>query len=96
MIPVLLVFGLVLGRWWKSALLAGFVGWPLVLLLGGVLQEGAGPLSVDIFLAAYLGLANVAVGVGVHQAGLALVRLIRRRGANPGTPGPERRSARNA
>ena len=72
MIPTMILFGLLLGRWWKSALAAAALVWPAMLWIDGVVStpsEAAG--------AAILALLNSAVGVGVHQLVLALVRLAR-------------------
>ncbi len=72
MIPTMILFGFLLGRWWKSAIVAGAVLWPVGLVLA-VNIGGIGVLS-----AAALGAVNTAVGVAVHQAILGLVRSIRR------------------
>ena len=36
MIPTMILFGLVLGRWWKSAIAAGAVVWPAILVLAAL------------------------------------------------------------
>ena len=72
MIPTMILFGLVLGRWWKSAIVAGAVLWAVSLLLAGIVG-GAYVVSAAAF-----GAAHTAVGVAVHQATLWLVRSIRR------------------
>ena len=71
MIPTMILFGLVLGRWWKSAILAGAVVWPLLLVVTGVETTALGLLA-----AAFLGGVNTAVGAAGHQAVLALVRQV--------------------
>jgi hypothetical protein len=76
MIPTMVLFGLLLGRWWRPALLAGMLGWPLVLVLSGV-RLGV----VEVVVAASLGLTNTGIGVGLHQAVLHLVRWFARRNA---------------
>jgi hypothetical protein len=76
----MIVLGLVLGRWWKTALAVGTVVWPSMLLQAGIIETGAG----DLLGAALFGLANTAVGVGLHQAALHLVR--RLRGPRPSAP----------
>jgi uncharacterized YccA/Bax inhibitor family protein len=81
-IPTMILFGLVFGRWWKTTLVAGTLGWSLLLLAGGILhslQEVAG--------AAALGLANTLVGVAIHQLFLRLVRALRRRRTSPARQG---------
>ena len=80
MIPTMIVFGLVFGRWWKTTLAAGTLGWPLLLLANGVLNPPG-----DIVDAAMFGFVNTLVGVAVHQSFLRVIRAIRRR-ATPSTP----------
>lgn len=72
MIPTMILFGLVLGRWWKSAIAAGVVVWPTILFLAGIIG------GADVLGAAVFGAVNTAAGVAVHQATLWLVRSIRR------------------
>lgn len=70
MIPTLILFGLIFGRWWRSSLVVGTVGWPVLLLATHTvssLAETAG--------AAGLALLNTGVGVLIHQAVSTLVRL---------------------
>jgi len=76
MIPTMIVFGLVLGRWWRSALVAAALAWPLLLITSGVLAVGEQLLG-----AAALGVANAALGVALHQVVLHLVRSARSTGA---------------
>ncbi|HTF10233.1 MAG TPA: hypothetical protein VK659_18870 [Asanoa sp.] len=64
MIPTLILFGLVCGRWWRSALVAAAVGWPVLLLATGTLDLRPLPLLA----AAGLAVVNAAVGVAGHQA----------------------------
>ena len=75
LIPTMIIFGLLAGRWWKSALVVGAVGWVVVLLVSDVLDISQ-PLI--IWGAAILGLANTGVGVAIHQGVLWLVRSVRR------------------
>lgn len=72
MIPTMIGFGLLAGRWWKTALVGGAIYWPVLLLSTGVISWG------HVGGAAALGLANTAVGVLVHQAVLRTVRAVRR------------------
>lgn len=76
MIPTMLLFGLLFGRWWRLALPAAAVVWPAVLLVAGTIEPGA-----DLLPAALLGVANAGAGVGVHQGGLWAFRSLRRRQA---------------
>ena len=72
MIPTMIVFGIVLGRWWRVALVAAAVVWPLLIAAAGI--------EVTVSLVAYaaaVGVANAAVGVLAHQACLHAYRLVR-------------------
>jgi hypothetical protein len=81
MIPTLILFGLVFGRWWRFALAAAAFGWPLTLVLLNDMDSNEwAPVA-----AALLAVANTAVGVAVHQAALWSVRSLRR----------QRRTSRN-
>jgi len=71
-IPTMILFGFVLGRWWKSAIVAGAVLWPAILVLASIIGRA------DVLSAAVLGAINTAAGVAVHQATLWSVRSIRR------------------
>jgi hypothetical protein len=73
-IPTMIVFGLLFGRWWRFALVAAAVVWPAVLMVDGVMG-----LSADLLGPALLGAGNAAVGVGLHQGVLWFVRRLRRR-----------------
>lgn len=72
MIPTLIVLGLLLGRWWWQTLLAAAVGWPLLLVMEGVITADAGLAGALVF-----GVGNAAAGVLMHQAVLRLVRKVR-------------------
>lgn len=72
MIPTMILFGLVTGRWWRSALVGAAIVWPAVLLVDGVMGVSAG-----LLVAALAGAVNAAVGVAIHQALLLLVRQVR-------------------
>lgn len=61
-IPTLILFGLVFGRWWKSSLLVGTLGWTALLLVDDVIH-----VPGEVLGAAGLGLVNTLVGVAVHQ-----------------------------
>jgi hypothetical protein len=80
-IPVLIVFGLVFGRWWRLSLTAAALGWPVVLVATGVMDVELGLLG-----ASGLAVANTGVGVLIHQG---VLRLIRSRA----TPGSSRSDA---
>lgn len=72
MIPILIVCGVVLGRWWPVPLVAAAVGWPILLVATGF-------MTVEPALAGASGLAvlNTAVGVLIHQGVLRVVRWVR-------------------
>ncbi|WP_221933017.1 hypothetical protein [Tessaracoccus rhinocerotis] len=71
----MILFGLVMGRWWRAALVSAAIVWPMLLIVTGVPEPGSW-LST-LLLGGLLAVANAAVGVAVHQALLGLVRLIR-------------------
>jgi len=74
LIPTMIIFGLLAGRWWKPALVVGAVGWVAVLLVSDV-PGSSQPLI--ILGGAILGLANTCVGVAIHQGVLWFVRSAR-------------------
>ena len=61
MIPTMILLGLVLGRWWRLALITAAVGWPVLLLAGGT------DAPVDLMRGAALGVINACVGVLAGQ-----------------------------
>jgi hypothetical protein len=71
MIPTMILFGLLTGRWWKTSLVMGAVIWVALLLPDGIITV------VEIPGAALFGLVNTSVGVGIHQGVLWLVRRVR-------------------
>ena len=62
MIPTMLLFGLVLGRWWKTCLVVGTLGWPLLLWFDNIIDS-----PTEFLGAAGLAALNTAVGVAIHQ-----------------------------
>ncbi|HSJ71597.1 MAG TPA: hypothetical protein VLA29_08145 [Acidimicrobiia bacterium] len=79
MIPSLIAFGLIFGRWWKPTLTVGVVGWVVVLLVTDIITWHVIPA------AAAFALVNTAVGVLAHQGGLRVIRAVRSRGEHPET-----------
>jgi hypothetical protein len=79
-IVTLIVFGLIFGRWWKTALVVGSVSWVVLLLVGGVIEARLAVIAVATLLA----FLNTGLGVGVHQAVLYAVRRFRRSRNAPG------------
>lgn len=73
MIPTLIVFGVLLGRWWRVTLAAAALGWPLLLLATDVMGVERG-----LFGAAGLAVLNTGVGVLIHQAVFRAGRRVRR------------------
>lgn len=73
MIPTMILFGLVFGRWWRTSLVAAAIGWTSLLLATGVVG-----FEPALLAAALLAVANAGVGVLVHQAGLRVYRHLRR------------------
>lgn len=78
MIPTMILFGLGFGRWWRSTLVVGTVGWAALLPAGDIVQS-----ADEVGGAVALGFANTLAGIAVHQLVLRLVRNVRkaRRGA---------------
>jgi hypothetical protein len=68
----MILVGLLLGRWWKLALVVGTSAWTVLLLSQGLLAT-----PTEILGAAVLALVNTGVGVLVHQFMLAVVRRVR-------------------
>jgi len=80
MIPTLILFGLVFGRWWRLSLIAAALGWPVLLVVSHVMSVELGLLG-----AAGLAVINTGIGVLVHQGSLRAVRVLRHRRASPRT-----------
>ena len=74
MIPTMILFGLVVGHWWKSTLVAATLLWPAMLLATGVIGFDAHVPGAALF-----GLANAGVGVGIHKGIAWTVRNLRSR-----------------
>ncbi|MBQ1063120.1 MULTISPECIES: hypothetical protein [Micromonospora] len=72
MIPLLILLGLLLGRWWRLSLVAAALGWPVLLVATGVTDVGAGLLG-----AAVLAVANTGAGVLLHQGARLAIRRLR-------------------
>ncbi|GGO18510.1 hypothetical protein [Micromonospora parathelypteridis] len=72
MIPTLILFGLVFGRWWRLSLIAAALGWPVLLAADDVMSVGPGLLG-----ASGLAIANAGVGVLIHQGILRMMRVLR-------------------
>lgn len=77
-IPTMILFGLLLGRWWKAAMIVGTIAWTVLLWSQGLLTT-----PLEIIGTAALALANTAVGVLVHQLVLTLTRRVRGHSAMP-------------
>jgi len=73
-IPVMIVFGAVLGRWWRWSIPAGGVVWA-VLLLATHAMVGSSP-SIW-FEAIVLGIANTAVGAALFLLASRVARTVR-------------------
>lgn len=72
----MIVFGLALGWWWRTAIAAAAVVWPVLLAASGAL-EVSWQLPGLVLGGALLGVVNAAVGVGVDQGVLWVARRIR-------------------
>lgn len=62
MIPTLIMIGMAGGRWWRWVPVVGGIAWGVVLVAGDVVDVGWGLAG-----AVTLGVANVALGVLLHQ-----------------------------
>jgi hypothetical protein len=82
MIPTLILFGLIFGRWWRLSLIAAAIGWPVVLVATEVMGFEPGLLG-----AAGIAVINTGVGVLVHQIGLRAVRFLSHRTGRQGPVG---------
>lgn len=80
LIPVLVLFGAVAGRWPWAAIAVATVAWPLLLW-------ATSSATFHVGEAAALAAVNAAVGVVAHQAVLAVLRRLGRRdGGSPAGP----------
>jgi hypothetical protein len=70
---MLILFGLLFGRWWRSSLTVAAVRWSVLLGATGGLRFEASPL----LSAAGLAMVNTGVGVLIHQGILRLSRKVR-------------------
>ena len=70
MIPTMILFGLIFGRWWRVTLVAAALGWPLLLVVAGI--------EASLLAAGVLAVVNAGVGVLVHQGVLLTYRHLRR------------------
>jgi len=72
-IPTLIMFGAVFGRWWRVTLLASALGWPLLLVVTGAMS-----IEPALLGASALAVINTGAGVLIHRgilhAGRALWR----------------------
>jgi len=76
-IPILILFGLLFGRWWRLSLIAAALGWPVLLVASDVMSVEPGLLG-----ASGLAIANTGIGVLVHQGVLLVIRKLWK----PGSP----------
>lgn len=65
----MILFGIILGRWWAPTVVFGAIFWLALLLASDAMGVEAGVLA-----AAGLGAANAAVGVLVHRVILWIIR----------------------
>jgi hypothetical protein len=81
-IPSLILFGVIFGRWWRPVLATAAVGWPLVLVATNVIDLSESTMLVG---AGLFGVANAAVGVLAHHACLRAYRGFRHRNPSSST-----------
>ncbi|MGL3804574.1 hypothetical protein ACSYDW_00590 [Paeniglutamicibacter sp. R2-26] len=67
MIPSMIVFGLVFGRWWKPAILGGALLCSVLVGLASVFESGGVFAWSRVFGAAALGAVSTAFGVAIRQ-----------------------------
>jgi hypothetical protein len=91
----MILLGLMLGWWWRTALVAAAALWPVLLWRSGVYDQLTEPgTSVSggwwglTLGAAGIAALNAGLGVGVDQTLLAVARGVRRRHGR--SPGPQR------
>lgn len=72
MIPVLLVLGLALGRWWRTCAALAAVAWPVLLVATDVME-----IEPALLAASLLAVVNTGVGVLVNRTVAALLRSMR-------------------
>ncbi len=73
MIPTMILFGVIFGRWWRITLVAAALAWPLLLVATDVVG-----FRTSLIGAAALAVVNAGVGVLVHQGVLLGYRHLRR------------------
>jgi hypothetical protein len=73
MIPTMILFGVIFGRWWRITLVAAALAWPLLLVATDVVG-----FSTSLIGAAALAVVNAGVGVLVHQGVLLSYRRLGR------------------
>lgn len=83
MIPSMIVFGILFGRWWIAAIVAGGLLWGLVIGAMSVYENDATFSWALVLGAVLLGATNSAFGAGVHQLILWITRKIRARRKTP-------------
>jgi hypothetical protein len=71
MIPTMILFGLVLGRWWKVTVPLAAVTWPLLLVMSDIDLDRS-----EMAVSAFLGVANAAVGAALYLAAAGLVGVV--------------------
>lgn len=73
MIPTMILLGLVLGRWWRVALVTSALGWPILLVATDAMNFEPGLLA-----STGLAVLNTGAGVLIHQGVLWTYRQVRR------------------
>jgi hypothetical protein len=72
MVPILILLGVVFGRWWRTALAASALGWPILLVATDVMDFGP-----ELLGAAGVAILNAGAGVLIHQGILRGYRRVR-------------------
>ena len=75
MIPVALLWGFLLGKWWRLVVPLAGAAWAVLLVADGVIR----PVDRTVLGAALAGALNAAVGAAVNRGLAALVASVGRR-----------------
>lgn len=84
MIPTVILLGLVLGRWPAAAIVSALIGWPAVLAVSGAMH-----VEPALVGAAGLAVANVVLGILVHQMCMGAVRRLHHQPSPARSPRPQ-------
>ncbi|HEU4511702.1 MAG TPA: hypothetical protein VFR87_01210 [Nocardioidaceae bacterium] len=81
MIPTMILFGAIFGRWWSITLAVAAFGWPVLLVATDVVAVNSGLIEAGV-----LAVANAGVGVLLHQGLLYAYRRLRQNASSEVAP----------